>query len=68
MSVKEHEEKYWHIRKWNLRIVFLLIYLVLTAGSIIWIRNITDEPIVSIPLIILLFGVGYGWIACVDKL
>ena len=69
-NIKEHEEGYWHIKKFGFRMPLLIIYVVSTAISIIWIVNSLDTSnvILAIPTITLFIGVAYGWIACVDKL
>jgi len=69
-NIKEHEEGYWHIRKFNLRMPFFVIYLISTTASLVWIINVVDKnkTILVLPILTLIFGLTYGWIACVEKL
>lgn len=69
MSVKEHEDKYWHIRKFGFGMPLLLTYFISTLVSLIWIINVSDgsKKILVIPLIILTLGLGTGWLLAVDK-
>ena len=69
MSVKEHEEEYWHIRKFNGRLIFALFYFISTLVALIWVISIIDrnETIAVIPLIIITLGLGYGWIEVINR-
>ncbi len=68
-NIKEHEEKYWHIRKFNLRLVFALFYFISTLVALLWMINVTDtnKPVLVIPLILITLGLGYGWIEAINR-
>ena len=68
-NIKEHKEKYWHIRKFNLRLVFALFYFISTLVALLWMINVTDtnKPVLVIPLILITLGLGYGWIEAINR-
>ena len=71
MTIKKHEDKYWHIRKIKFGIFFwLILSIIVWAISIYWIMFQTDQnnALLVIPFVILALEMGGFWILLLDKI